>query len=134
MKRISLILLSLLLLYGSVAWALDLCLRHDDHSPRTATENHRGLEALPEHSYPQESSVPVIHCTPVSQEVGPAAQVIQAGFSRPDKEASFQTPLLPEALSPAVRDNLWLEPFRKILTFSLPHDLSRHLFLSVLQI
>jgi hypothetical protein len=79
--------------------------------------------------------VPVIHCTLRIHQVGPAVQVASAGILRSDKSLALHAAFLPDAVAAVLRNDLWLEAlFKKILTFSLPNDLSRHLFLSILQI
>jgi hypothetical protein len=125
-RKLSIIFLSLFLTYAGVAWALEACLRHDgySHSP-----------ALVDHDSSQDPSVPVIHCTTLTQQVGPAARVSSPEISRSDKYAVLYVVSLFDAFSAALKSNLWLDAvFRRIVTISLPSDLARHLFLSVLQI
>ena len=78
---------------------------------------------------------PFIHCPTAEQRLGPALQVASANLNRFDLVTSVHASFVPEPASPASRNNLWLEAlFKRILAFSLPNDLARHLFLSILQI
>jgi hypothetical protein len=79
--------------------------------------------------------LPIIHCPTAEQRLGPALQVASPNLNRFDLVTSIHTSLLPEPGSPVFRNSLWLEAlFKRILAFSLPNDLARHLFLSILQI
>jgi hypothetical protein len=135
MKPLGIIFLSVLVLYAGVASAFEACLRHDGHSDHGVTEHHHNSEASSQHTHPQDQSVPVIHCTLLIHQVGPAVQVASAEIHPSDKSLALHAAFLPDAVSAVLRNDLWLEAlFKKILTFSLPSDLSRHLFLSILQI
>ena len=80
-------------------------------------------------------SWPIIHCPTAEKRLGPALRVASANLNRFDQVTSVHASVLPERASPASRNNLWLEAlFKRILAFSLPNDLARHLFLSILQI
>lgn len=135
MKQIWIILLSLLLLYGGVAWALEACLRHDGHYDHASSEDRSDSQAFVSHDDSRDASVPVIHCTPVTEQVGPAARMASAEIPRSDKGVALHMVSRPDPVSPVLGNNLWLEAvFKRIATISLPFDLARHLFLSVLQI
>ena len=135
MKRIWLIVLSFLLLYGSVVWALDACLRHAGDSEHAVADDHHGSQGSTEQTGSQDPSVPVIHCTSVIYPLGPAALVAPSKLILSSEGVPLQSSLFPEAVLPVFDNNLWLEAlFKKIVTFSLPNHLARHLFLSVLQI
>ena len=134
-RRSSVIFLSLLLTYAGVAWAFQTCLFHADHSDHATPAHRSDSQALVNHNDSRDSSVPVIHCTSVSQAVGPAVRAASAEISRLDKGVALHMVSLPDAVTVVVRNNLWLEAvFKRIVTGSLPIDLARHLFLSVLQI
>ncbi|HEX9274279.1 MAG TPA: hypothetical protein VGA01_18945 [Candidatus Binatia bacterium] len=110
-------------------------MRHDGHSDHRVAEDHHNSEALPQHTHPEDQSVPVIHCTLLIHQVGPAVQVASAEIPRTDKGVALHMVSLPDAVTVVVRNNLWLEAvFKRIVTGSLPIDLARHLFLSILQI
>jgi hypothetical protein len=67
--------------------------------------------------------------------VGPAARIASLEIPRSDKGVALHMLSFPDAVSAALKNNLWLDAvFRRIVTISLPIDLARHLFLSVLQI
>jgi hypothetical protein len=135
LKASGILALSIALLYSGVAWTMEACMRHDGHSDHRVTQDHHNSEVSPQHTHPEDQSVPVIHCTLLIHQVGPAVQVASAGIQRSDKSLALHAAFLPDAVSAVLRNDLWLEAlFKKILTFSLPSDLSRHLFLSILQI
>ena len=139
MRRLRAIFFSFVLVYAGAAYALVACLvNHRDHEHRASHEvdessvNHH---AMTEASSSQDSSAPVIHCTPLNQQVGATARTASFELTRSDRITPLHAASFPEPLSPALKNNLWLEAlFKKILTFSLPNNLSRHLFLSILRI
>jgi hypothetical protein len=134
MKRFRIILLSLFVIYGGAAWALEACLGHDGHSDLITPEHRFYSDALLAHDDSQNRSAPVIHCASENQEVGPAVRIASTTIPRPDKASPLHMASFPDAVS-ALRNDLWLDAvFRRIVTISLPVDLARHLFLSVLQI
>jgi hypothetical protein len=135
---ISLFCIFFLLSGPTSAWAD--CFRH---SHGTVEEQHHhhfeghhfdsGISATHDHS--RSPSWPIIHCPTTEQRLGPALQVALPNLNRFDLVTSVHACFLPESASPASRNSLWLEAlFKRILTFSLPNDLARHLFLSILQI
>jgi hypothetical protein len=135
LKPCGILALSIALLYSGVAWTMEACMRHDGHSDHRVTEDHHNSEASSRHTHPEDQSAPVIHCTLLIHQVGPAVQVAATEIHPSDKSLALHAAFLPVAVSDVLRNDLWLEAlFKKILTFSLPNDLSRHLFLSILQI
>jgi hypothetical protein len=134
LKPCGILALSIALLYSGVAWTMEACMRHDGHSDHRV-EDHHNSKASPQHTHPEDQSVPVIHCTLLIHQVGPAVQVTETGIPVSDKGVALPPAAFPDALSSMLKNVLWLEAlFKRILTFSLPNDLSLHLFLSVLQI
>jgi hypothetical protein len=134
-KRLKIIFLSLLVSYAGVAWALEACLGHDRHSEHVIAEPHTVSDALVIHNDSHEPTVPIIRCTSENQEVGPAVRIASTTIPRPDKASPLQIASLSDVVSAALRNDLWLDAvFRRIVTISLPINLARHLFLSVLQI
>ena|SRR2546425_3452930 len=134
-RKLKIIFLSLLIGYAGVAWALDACLRHDGHADQASSKHHSDSQVLASRDDSRDPSVPVIHCILVSQQVGPAVRVASAEFPRSDKVIPLDIASLPGALSAVLSNDLWLKAlFKRIVTFSLPNHLARHLFLSVLQI
>jgi len=134
-RKLSVIFLSLFLGYAGVAWALEACLGHDRHSEHAIAEPHTVSDALVTHNDSREPTLSIIHCTSENQEVGPAVRVASIKIPRPDKGTVLQMVSRSDAVSTALNNDLWLDAvFRRIVTFSLPINLARHLFLSVLQI
>jgi hypothetical protein len=136
MRKITTILFSFFLVYAGAAEALKGCLTHEDHSDHHHFEGHHsdsGISVTHDHS--PGASWPIIHCTTPEQRLGPALQVVSPNLIRFDLVTSVHLSFVPEPASPASRNNLWREAlFKRILTFSLPNSLSRHLFLSILRI
>jgi hypothetical protein len=127
--------LAFFLLYSGVAWAMAACLRSHIHSEDVAIDDHHKSQAGSEIKHPQDPSVPVIHCAPLSEEFGPAARLASAEIRRSDKGAPLPAASPSDALSAVLRNDLWLEAlFKRTVTFSLPIDFARHLFLCVLRI
>jgi len=134
-RKLSVVCLSLFLTYAGVAWALEACLRHDGHSDHSTFENHSDSHSSVGHDHSPDPSPPIIHCTSVAHQVGPAARTASAESPRSDKGVALDMVSFPYAVSATIRNDLWLEAvFKSIVTFSSPIDLARHLFLSILQI
>lgn len=134
-RRLSVIFLSLFLTYAGAAWALEGCLRLDGHSDRSAFENRSDLHESIGHDHSPDPSLPIIHCTSVTHQVGPAARIASAEILRSDRGAAVAVVSFPYSVSATLRNDLWLEAvFKRIVSFSLPIDLARRLFLSILQI
>jgi len=124
LKACGILALSIALLYSGVAWTMETCMRHDGHSDHRVTEDHHNSEALPQHTHPEDQSVPVIHCTLLIHQVGPAVQVAAIGMPRSDKGVALHAAFLPHTVATVVRNNLWLEAlFKHILRVSFPTDL-----------
>ena len=126
------------LLSGPIsAWAD--CFRHsheavEDHHHQF-DGHHFDSGILPTHDHPLNPAWPIIHCPTAKQRFGPALQVASPNLNRFDLVTSVHPSFLQELPSPVSRNSLWLEAlFKRILAFSLPNDLARHLFLSILQI
>jgi hypothetical protein len=147
LKICAVVALSIALTYSGAAWAIDSCLREHGHSDHATLEHHHEQDHHQEqkhrhdhatsenHKDSQDPSVPIIHCTSMPYQIGPAAAVASFTLLRLGKVVPLDVSLLPEAISPEAKKNLWLNSlFRRILTFSIPFDRTRHLFLSVLQI
>jgi hypothetical protein len=136
MRRIAVVLISVFLVCAGATEVLKSCLTHEDHADHHHFEGYHsdsGISVTHDHS--PSPSWPIIHCPPAEQRLGPALQVASASLSRLDQITSVHASFLREPVAPASKNNLWREAVFKIsLTFSLPNDLARHLFLSVLQI
>ena len=136
MRKVTAILFSFFLVYAGAAEAFKGCLSHEDHfDHHHYFEGHHsdsGIQVIHDHS--PSPSWPIIHC-PAGEQLGPALQVASVNLNRSDLVTSVLTPFFQESASPVSRNSLWREAlFKRILAFSLPNDLARHLFLSVLQI
>ena len=134
-RKLSVIFLSLFLTYAGAAWALDACLRDDGHSDHSTFENRSDSHAQVGHDHSPDPSLPIIHCTSVTHQVGPAARIASTEIPRSDKDVALDLGSFPYIVSATLRNDLWLEAvFKRIVTISLPIDLARRLFLSILQI
>jgi len=139
MRRLSAIFLSFVVVYSEGAYALAACSvrhrGHEHHASYEIGESSVDHHTMTEASSPQDSSTPVIHCVPLNQQVGATAQTASFQLTCSHRIIPLHAASFPDPLSPVLKNNLWLEAlFKKILTFSLPNNLSRHLFLSILQI
>ena len=135
-KRLLIILLSLLFVHGNIAWAFAACLHRDHHSNHaTSGHHHSDFKSSTGDDDPQDPSVAVIHCASLVHQIGPAVQVTSASLKSSSVGFLLQQSLFLEMVPLVFANNLWLEAlFKRIVTFPLPIDLSRHLFLSVLRI
>jgi hypothetical protein len=135
MKRIAAIALSFFFLYAGAVQALTACLHDHSHLDHAAKDHHSDTHALASHDDSRSPSGPAIYCPSVKNRIGPAVLVALAKLSRLDNVTFLHVSFLPEIGFSAFRDSPWLQAlFRRIPTFSLPNDIARHLFLSVLQI
>ena len=135
MRRIGVILFSVFLVYAGAVHALAACLSHDNHSDHHFEGHHSDSGTSVTHDHSRSPSWPIIHCPLAEQRLGRALQVASANLNRFDQITSVHVSFLREPVVPASKNNLWREAVFKIgLTFSLPNDIARHLFLSVLQI
>ena len=135
MKRIAVILFSLVLVYGGVAWALERCLSHDEEHEHSVKHRdfhrHGSTVVLDSH----DSSRPVIHCPLAEIRIGPAAQSGSGHLNRGHRVATVRAPSFYQPALPTSRKGLWLDAvFRRDLAFAHPDDLDFHLLFSVLQI
>jgi hypothetical protein len=135
MKRIAAIAFSFFFLYAGAVQALTVCLHHHSHFDHAAEDHHSDSHALTSHDDSRSPSWPAIHCPSTEDRIGPAVLVASVKLSRLDRMQFVHAFFLPETAASAFRDSAWLQAlFRRILTFSLPNEFARHLFLSVLQI
>ena len=135
LRSLGVFVLSLIFLHSSVWGMLEKCLQTEHESVYTHAEQEHDPQTLHQHSDFQDPSLPIIHCTPVTQQIGPAVLADSVKLGRSDKSFTLQTVSLSTAVAAVLRNDLWLEAvFRRTIAISLPIDLARHLFLSVLQI
>jgi len=135
MRAIAAILFSFFLVYAGATEALEGCLSHDGDSDHHFEGHHSDSGISASHDHSQSPSWPIIHCPSSEQRLGPALQVSSANLNRFDRVTSVHVSFVTEPASSAFRNSLWREAlFKRTLAFSLPNDLARHLFLSVLQI
>jgi hypothetical protein len=113
---------------------MEACVGHGGHRGHPAVQDDHLPQFSLGHAQPHDS-VPVIHCTSVSEQIGPAALMASIEVRHSDKGIALDAVSYPYVLSAARPNTLWLDAlFRKAVTISLPNDLARHLYLSVLQI
>jgi hypothetical protein len=135
MTRLAAILFCFFLVYAGAAEAFKGCLGHDVHSDQHLDGHPYDSANSVTHDHSSRPSWPAIHCPTSEQRLGPALQVASTNLYRFDRVASFHSSFILEPGSPVSKNSLWLEAlFKKILALSLPKDLARHLFLSILQI
>lgn len=139
MKRLSIIILSLLVLNAGAASALGSCLHlhdHFDHGGSLGTEpHHQGGNSLFSDSNSPDRLDLDIHCSYLHPEndtaiVTPTTQVgLFAGGAALNESRSLAS------IAQNETGDLWLRGvFRRLLSFPALRDLSHHLFFSVLRI
>ena len=138
MKRLSIIILSLLVLNAGAASALGSCLHlhdHFGHGDSLSTGPHAGDDSLFSDSNSSDRRDWDIHCSYLHSRsdtaiVPPTTQVgLFAGGAVLNESASLASAAQSEA------GDLWLRSvFRRFLSFPSLRDLSHHLFFSVLRI
>lgn len=143
-KICAVVVLSISMLYSGVAWAIDNCLREHGHSDHATLEHRHDQEhghdhdlgSSIDHNDFQDPAIPIIHCTSLFHPGEPGAVVASFNLKRLGKAAPLHASFAPEAISPEIKNNLWLQSlFKRILNFSFfPLDHTRHPFSSVLQI
>jgi len=133
-KRLSGILLSILVLYAGVAWALEKCWDHEGHAPHQASETHDDARSSLRHSYPSDDSFSPIHYCSLANQVGPAMTTARFKLALPIERLS----LLPShSILPVSMERFGprsLVSLSRILTFSFYTGVPHHLFLSVIHI
>ena len=135
MKRIGIIVLSILVLYAGVAWALEKCWARESHADYVASETHHDSHSSLRHSHPSDDSVSLIHCCSFGNWVGPATKTAATNLHRPIEGVSLDSShsILSTASMELSLTRLLIF-LRRILTFSFYSDLGQHLLLSVLRI
>jgi hypothetical protein len=132
MKRIAVILLSVVLVYGGIASALGNCLRHDDKHEHSVGNHDSYSHASTIRSDLGDIYWPVIHCPSAARRLGPAIQTSSTQL-RSYRAATIHAPSFHKPQSLTVASGLWFDAvFRR--TASYPDDSGRHLFFSILQI
>jgi len=135
MKRLGIIILSILVLYAGVAWALEKCVAREGHADHLASETHHGSHSFSGHSHPSEDSFSLIHCFSLADRVGPAMTTATTNLHRPIEGISLDSShsILSTASMELSRARLLIF-FRGVLRASFYSDLGQHLLLSVLRI
>jgi hypothetical protein len=131
MKRFGIIVLSILVLYAGVAWALEKCLDHESHVDHPASENHHDSDSSLGFAHASNDAFALIHCASLANRVGPAINTATARLPRPI-EGVFLIPF--HSTAPAPIGLSGPVSLRKILTFTFHAGIPHHLFLSVLHI
>ena len=134
MKRLGTIVLSILVLYAGVAWALEKCLARDGHAEHVASEAHHDSHSSLRHSHPSDDSFSPIHCVSLANRVGPATKTVMTRLSRAIEGISLDRyrSVLP-VLAGLAGSGLLISMSRN-LTFSFHAGIPHHLYLSVLHI
>ena len=134
LKISAVLALSVALMYSGVAWAIDNCLRETGHSHGAEAE-HDHAHQQSDRDTSQDASDPIIHCTSLFPQAAPAAVVKSFTLVKAEKALALYVTASSHAISEFPRNAVWLQAlFKRILTFSLRFDRTRHLSLSVLQI
>jgi hypothetical protein len=134
MKRLGIIVLSILVLYAGVAWALEKCLDREGHADHLASETHHDSHSSLRHSHLSDDSFPLIHCFSLANRVGPATKTATTRLLRPIEGVSLfhSHSILP--VSMGLSGPIPLLSLSRNLTFSFHAGIPHHLYLSVLHI
>jgi len=134
MKRLGTIVLSILVLYAGVAWALEKCWAREGHADYVASETHHDSHSSLRHSHPSGDSFSLIHCCSFANGVGPATKTAVTRLPRPIEEISLDRYRSVLPVSVGLSGSGLLISLRRNLTFSFHAGIPHHLFLSVLHI
>jgi len=134
MKRLGTIVLSILVLYAGVAWALEKCWAREGHADYVASETHHDSHSSLRHSHPSGDSFSLIHCCSFANGVGPATKTAVTRLPRPIEEISLDRYRSVLPVSVGLSGSGLLISLRRNLTFSFSAGIRHHLFLSVLHI
>lgn len=135
LKISAVLVLSIALMYSGVAWAIDNCLRETGHSHVTEGNHDHSEQHSDNENRSEDASDPIIHCTSLFPQAGPAAIAKSLTLPKAGKAFPLYTDLGLDAISRRATTNAWLQAlFKGTLTFSTRFDRPLHLSLSVLQI
>ncbi|GEM_PF-1844992 len=134
MKRFGIIVLSILVLYAGVAWALEKCWGIEGHADHVASEAHHDSHSFLHHSHPTDDSFPLIHCFSLANRVGPATKTATTRLPRPIEGVSLFGSHSILAVSKGLSGPISLVSLIRNLTFSFHAGIPHHLYLSVLHI
>jgi len=134
MKRLGTIVLSILVLYAGVAWALEKCWAREGHADYVASETHHDSHSSLRHSHPSDDSFSLIHCCSLADRVGLAAKTAVTRLPRPIEEISLDRYRSVLPVSVGLSGSGLLISLRRNLTFSFHAGIPHHLYLSVLHI
>lgn len=134
MKRLGVIILSILILYAGVAWALEKCWHPEGHADHLSSENHQDSYSSLRHSHPSDDSAPLIHCLFIHNRVGPATKTATTTLSRPIEAVSLFGSHATLAVSMGLSAQIPPGSLSRNLTFSFLAGIPHHLYLSVLHI
>jgi hypothetical protein len=128
------VFLSAILIYSGVAWTMENCLRHHNHSGAPLAELHDDFELSPENTHSEEDSTPIIHCAPAVDEIGPGLYTFAGHTSRLSEGLLIQQSVFSGAITPFLKNSLWLETVFRNPTFFTSKRPSLNLLLAVLRI
>jgi hypothetical protein len=131
MKRFGTIVLSILMLYSGVGWALEKCLNHENHPDHSINENHHDSNSALGFSHASEDSFRFIHCALVPNRLGPVTNPTAPRLPRPSERASPITIYSTASVSSALCGPAAL---REIVAFHFHVGIPRYISLSILHI
>ena len=134
MKRLGIIILSILVLYAGVAASLEKCLARQGHADYLASETHHDSHSSLGHSHPSGDSFSLIHCCSFANRVGPATKTAVTRLLRPIEEISLDRYRSDLPVLAGLAGSGLLISMSRNLTFSFSAGVPHHLFLSVLHI
>lgn len=139
MKHFSVVSLCFFLLYAGVAWAVENCLRsneHVGHNSAAITVPHADATSLVVTSDFPQHPAPKLHCLDSRHQIGPMLQPSsRLRLVHFTDEVSLKLPLSPgSVVSSTTKDFRLGALFEWSPSFSFLSGLSRHLFISILRI
>lgn len=134
MKRIGIIILSIVFLYAGIASALEKCRDRQDHFDHLASQTHHESDSSLPHSHPSNGSSSAIPCSLAADRVDPLTETTEVSLPRPIDRGSRSHA---RAFLPILTDDFGQNsPFFlvRIIVFSSHAGIPRYLHLSVLRI
>lgn len=134
MKRLGVIVLSILVLYAGVASALEKCWDREGHADHLASETHHRSHSSLGHSHASDDSSALIHCFSFANRLALVTETTTTRLPRLVEWVSFDRShsILPVLMG--LSGPRSLVSLSRILVFSFHTRVSHHLYLSVLHI
>lgn len=140
MKRVGTVFICVFVLYAGVAWAVDVCLRGDnhiaDHAASSVGEPYNHEKPLINHFDSPDRPSAKLHCTDSRYQIGPVVQPSPARRFEPFTDGlQIKGPFALETVAASKAKGFWLRAlFENSSLFPLQGGLPHYLFLYILRI